>query len=226
VSRIDEDHHVEHGLTYYTASRSMKTTPGHTNNAGERYRTFDPEASILRCFQCHSTGPLKLTADFRIEPSETGVQCESCHGPGAAHATSQKTINNPGKMTAVQMNELCGACHRKPAARGDDTEWSNPWNVRHQPLYLDQSACFVKSKGALSCITCHPAHQPVSRSSADYDRACNGCHASARHKTPVAGRSCVACHMPEVKPHPDLKFANHWIGVYTAGAALRPTVRE
>jgi hypothetical protein len=224
VSPADEDHYIEHGLTYYAASRSLKITPGHKNDAGERYRTFDPDASILRCFQCHSTGPLKLSAGFRIEPSEMGVQCESCHGPAAAHAASQKPIINPGKLTAGQINELCGACHRKPAASGDDTDWSNPWNARHQPLYLDKSACFVKSKGALSCVTCHAAHQPVSRNSTDYDRRCEGCH-SARHKASVTRRSCVSCHMPEVKPSPDLRFANHWIGVYATGAPLRPIAR-
>jgi hypothetical protein len=222
VSRVDEDYYLEHGLTYYTASKSMGITPGHRNREGERYRIFDPEAAILRCFQCHSTGPLKLAKDFRIQPSESGVHCEACHGPGAAHAASRQPIRNPRKLNATEINALCGTCHRMPAALGDDTDWTNAWNVRHQPLYLNESLCFTKSKGALSCLTCHAAHQPVTRGSAEYDRACSACHAKPKHKTVVAGRACVACHMPDVKPHPDLRFANHWIGVYAAGAPLRP----
>jgi hypothetical protein len=218
VSRLDDDFYIEHGLSYFAASQAMKITPGHRNEAGERYRTFDPGAAILRCFQCHSTGMLHLGEGFRIEPSEPGVQCESCHGPGADH----KQIRNPRKMTAGMINELCGSCHRMPAPAGSSTDWSNLWNTRHQPLYLAESACFKKSAGKLSCLTCHLAHQPVRRDAAEYERQCRTCHMDVRHKTAIARQSCVACHMPEVKPHEDLKFANHWIGIYQTDARLRP----
>jgi hypothetical protein len=220
VSRLDDEHYIEHGLTFYAASKSLGITPGHRSTAGERYRTFDPEAAILRCFQCHSTGPLRLAAGFRIEPSEPGVHCEACHGPGANHAA----IRNPRRLSAARLNDLCGACHRMPARAGDDTDWTNPWNVRHQPLYLNQSACFQRSQGKLSCLTCHAAHQPVSRTAADYDRTCAGCHAKP-HPVKITG-SCVDCHMPAVRPHPDLRFANHWIGVYAQSSPLRPTMRR
>ena len=203
----------------------MALTPGHRTPAGERYRIFDPTAGILRCFQCHSTGPLRLAAGFKIEPFEPGVQCEACHGPGAEHASSLKPIRNPKRLGAAEINGLCGACHRKPAAAGDDTDWTNPWNTRHQPLYLAESACFEKSKGKLSCFACHPAHTPLSRNAADYDRRCSGCHVKPRHRTVVAGRACVACHMPVVEPQPNLRFANHWIGVYAERRTLRPIAR-
>lgn len=214
VSQADRDHYLEHGLSYYAATKSMALTPGHRSPEGQRFRTFDPGAAIFRCFQCHSTGPLKLEAGFRIEPHELGVQCEACHGPGEEHATSQRPIRNPGKLTAAQLNEACGACHRRPAAAGDDTNWTDPWNARHQPLYLSQSACFRKSQGALSCLTCHTAHAPLSRAAPGYDAQCARCHAKPAHRTAVAGKSCVGCHMPRVEPHPGLAFTNHWIGKY------------
>jgi hypothetical protein len=222
VSRADEDYYVEHGLSYYAASKSLALTPGHSSAAGERYRIFDPGAAILRCFQCHSTGRLKLGDDFRIEPAETGVRCEACHGPGAGHPGKTSAIRNPGKLTAVELNSLCGGCHRMPPAAGDETNWNNPWNARHQPVYLSQSACFQKSAGALSCLTCHSPHDPVSREAGTYDKTCRGCHSMPKHRTAVAGKNCAGCHMPPVKPHPQLSFANHWIGVYTAGNHLRP----
>ena len=153
------------------------------------------------------------------------MQCETCHGPGGDHAASQKAIQNPKRLSAPATNELCGTCHRKPAAAGDDTDWTNPWNTRHQPLYLAESACFRQSKGALSCLTCHPAHTPVDRKAASYDRTCSGCHARPRHRTAVAGRACVLCHMPAVEPQAHLRFANHWIGVYAEGKPLRPMAR-
>jgi hypothetical protein len=221
VSRLDDEHYIEHGLTWYAATKSLGITPGHRHAQGERYRTFDPNAAILRCFQCHSTGPLRLGEGVRIEPSEPGVQCEACHGAGADHAA----VRNPRKLSAERINELCGACHRMPAAAGDDTDWNNPWNARHQPLYLNQSACFQKSKGALSCLTCHRAHEPVSRDAAGYDALCARCHAGVRHRQAAAG-SCVGCHMPAVRPHAALRFANHWIGIYAAGKELRPVRRD
>ena len=222
VSQLDEDYYLEHGLSWYARTKSMALTPGHSGTEGKRYRTFDPGSAILRCFQCHSTGPLRLGAKFRIEPSEPGVQCETCHGPGAAHAAERAPIRNPKRLAAAELNELCGSCHRKPAATRDDTDWTNPWNTRHQPLYLEQSACFRKSSGRLSCLTCHPAHTVLIRAAADYDAKCSGCHAKPKHRAAVAGRSCTGCHMPAVEPRPQIRFANHWIGVYAAGRALRP----
>jgi hypothetical protein len=221
VSQIDEDHYLEHGLSYYSASREMSLTPGHRSAAGERYRTFDPAGEIFRCFQCHSTGPLRLAPGYRIEPFEPGVQCETCHGPGAAHARSQGPIRNPGRMAAGQLNEFCGDCHRKPVA-GSAADWTNPWNVRHQPPYLAQSACFLKSRGALSCLTCHPPHAPVERTASTYDRRCGQCHVETKHRTEVAGRACVSCHMPAVEPQGNLRFSNHWIGIYAPGRPLQP----
>jgi hypothetical protein len=222
VGQVDEEHYLEHGLSWYAATKSLELTPGHRAPSGERYRTFDPSAAILRCFQCHSTGPLRLDEKFRIEPFEPGVQCETCHGPGSEHAASLKPIRNPKRMSAAELNDLCGGCHRMPAATGSNTDWTNPWNTRHQPLYLAQSACYVKSNSALSCSTCHTAHMPLNRNARDYDRACSECHAKPRHRTPVSGRACVACHMPAVEPQPNLRFANHWIGIYAAGKPLRP----
>jgi len=216
VSRVDDEYYLEHGLSFFRKTGKLSLTPGHRNPDGERYRTTDPSASILRCFQCHSTGPLLLSAGIRVAPSEAGVQCEACHGPGSDHSA----IRNPRKLDASQVNEVCGSCHRKPPAKGSDTEWTNPWNVRHQPVYLSQSACFVK--GNASCITCHEAHQAKPGR-----EICGSCHAGSKapaHKTvSVSNKTCASCHMPKVSPGgPELTFTNHWIGVYRAGAPLRP----
>lgn len=222
VSRLDDQFYIEHGLSYYAQSKSMRLTPGHSSKAGVRYRTFDPEAAILRCFSCHSTGPLRLEPGSRVTPSEPGVRCETCHGPGASHAQSQgkASIQNPKQMTAAEVNDLCGACHRKISTE-EHTNWNEPWNVRHQPLYLAQSRCYLESEGKLSCFTCHAPHSAVSRSAGEYSRQCMSCHEGVQHKAAVEG-ACATCHMPAVKLGEDLRFANHWIGVYEPGKLLRP----
>ena len=221
VSRLDDEHYVEHGLTYYARTKQMAATPGHSSTARVKYRTFDPDAAILRCFQCHSTGPLTLAPGSTITPFETGVRCESCHGPGEEHARSRAAIANPKRLNGMQVNDLCGACHRK-ISKEESTNWNDAWNVRHQPLYFAQSRCFVKSSGRMSCFTCHAPHEAVSRSTSEYSKVCASCHEGIRHKTAIASQTCTECHMPVVRLEDTLQFANHWIGVYARGRTLRP----
>jgi tetratricopeptide (TPR) repeat protein len=229
VSQTGEETIAQHGLTYYAATKALGITPGHADSSDLIYRTFDPVGTALRCFRCHSTGPVRLEGGYRVQPSETGVRCEACHGPGAAHAKSggaPGTILNPKRLPAADLNALCGACHRQASDLDDETDWSNAWNVRHQPSYLHRAACFRNSKGALSCITCHDPHEPLQKTAARYDARCVSCHRNATHKTAVAARSCVGCHMPSVSASPTLRFTNHWIGVYDPrGAKLMPSKR-
>ena len=218
MGRADRDHYLEHGESWYRSGNGYALTPGHKTKTGERYRIFDPSAAILRCFGCHSTGVLTLAADQTIVPAEMGVRCEGCHGPGAKHSS----IKNPGRLTANQINELCGSCHRMPASAVDATDLRSPWNARHQPLMLAASSCFRKSAGRLSCLTCHSPHDPVEHKAAVYDAQCAKCHAAPRHMRLVAGRSCVECHMPAVRPQQNLKFANHRIAIYSPADPMVP----
>lgn len=228
VSQTGEETIAEHGQSYYTATKSLGLTPGHTTDADLVYRTFDPVESALRCFRCHSTGPVTLTGNFQVQPSEPGVHCESCHGPGRAHAESsgKRLIQNPRRLTAVQISTLCGACHRQASDLDDDTDWTNVWNVRHQPRFLHRAACFRNSNGALSCLTCHDPHRPLNRVASSYDSKCVSCHPKVAHTSSVALRSCTECHMPQVATAPSLTFTNHWIGIYDPhGDKLMPSKR-
>src|SRR3954454_14770582 len=58
VSQTGEDAIAEHGLSFYSASKSLALTPGHATNADVEYRTFPAQQSALRYLCCHSTGPL------------------------------------------------------------------------------------------------------------------------------------------------------------------------
>ena len=234
VSRIDRDWYVENYFSYYPAIGKMSVTPGQRNiepktlpeAVGLVYKSLDPQEGIVRCFRCHSTGPLD-TAGGSIRPSENGVHCEACHGPGSLHARSsdRKQIANPRRMTASELNTFCGECHRPPAAQGTQIDWNFSWNVRHQPVYLSESACFRKSKGALSCLSCHAAHENLNRNASDYNHVCSGCHASA-HSNAQSKTNCIDCHMPRISPEAPLRFTNHWIGIYATGSHLKPVSYE
>jgi tetratricopeptide (TPR) repeat protein len=131
------------------------------------------------------------------------------------------TIFNPKWLTASELNEFCGTCHRKA---GDISDWSNSWNVRHEPAYLSQSACFRMS-GALTCVSCHNPHASLNRASHQYDASCSGCHAAVRHRSALGSRACVDCHMPQVPTNTGLQFTNHWIGIYRVDNPLVPIRR-
>ncbi|MEO8594795.1 MAG: tetratricopeptide repeat protein [Candidatus Solibacter sp.] len=228
VSHTDEETYVERAASYYAATKAMGVTPGHEPATDLEYPTFDALSSAMRCFRCHSTGDLKLSAGFAVQPAELGIRCEACHGPGAAHveAGDGRFIRNPKRLNAVELNALCGTCHRKPPAIGVEGDWMDPWNVRHQPASLSQAACFRKSAGRLSCLTCHDPHAPLVKSAKAYDQRCAGCHQQVRHRTATAGGACVTCHMPQVQePVPELEFTNHWIGIYGRGNSLVPAAR-
>lgn len=224
VQHRDPETYLELGRSWFRKINGFAATPGHPKGEDTAYRTFDPAAGILRCFACHSTGPLSLSADQSILPHELGVRCEACHGPSANHARdpARFAAENPGRYTATAINELCGNCHRMPAGAADTTDLRDPWNSRHQPLTLAASECFRAAAGRLSCLTCHSPHALIDRNLAHYDARCQECHATVKHTHPVAGSPCAECHMPAVRPQPNLTFANHRIAVYAPSDPLTP----
>jgi hypothetical protein len=224
VSRLDAEHYREEGRSWYRRLKGYAPTPGAATAEGTVYRIFDPSAAILRCFSCHSTGPLTLGGDDAVLPHELGVRCEACHGPSAEHvrAPAQFHPGNPGRLAADKLNDFCGACHRMPLGANETLDFRDPWNVRHQPPTLAASACFQQSRGKLSCLTCHSPHAEVERNLAAYDGTCKGCHASPKHTRTVGTRPCAGCHMPRVQPTPNLSFANHRIAIYSASDPLLP----
>ncbi len=238
VTRVNPDWYVEHYGSWYAATNSYGPTPGQeaahpksiSEAAGILYSTTDVNAGIKGCFECHSTGPVTFEDNGDAKVTERGVRCESCHGPGSEHAADppHHSLNNPGKLSAAELNQFCGRCHRPPAANGVAIDWNYAWNVRHQPVYFSQSLCFLKSRGALSCVTCHDPHESAAKKpSSFFNQKCLECHSGSAKALKTSclakGRSnCIDCHMPLVSPQPPLRFTNHWIGIYADGAKLKP----
>jgi molybdopterin synthase catalytic subunit len=186
-------------------------------------------------FEAARFGIDTLKATAPIWKRERWADGESCHGPGQAHvellrkgspAAARQAIGNPKRLAASDLMRFCGECHRPPASESVAIDWSDPWNVRHQPLYLTESACFKNSPGGLTCMQCHDPHSPLrSNDAAYYNARCGSCHSAASHPPAEVCRAepgCASCHMPAVRPQPELAFHNHWIGVYQAGNPLQP----
>ena len=137
---------------------------------------------------------------------------------GGSGGDLRKAIVNPARLPLERQMEVCLQCHlesnswstagvipryeREPFSfrpgerladfllQFDQTPAPDRFQIVGASAYrLRQSQCFLKSKGALTCITCHDPH----RSEADYTASCLKCHA-VRH---TASNDCVGCHMPK-----------------------------
>ena len=204
---------------------------------------------VQRCVGCHTTAS---TTNNRFDPHRLipGVTCEACHGPGLKHVNAMKagrfgeglkSIFNPAKLSPLDSVDFCGACHRTwwDATLSDTFGIAN---LRFQPYRLENSPCWLKSQGRLTCVTCHDPHQSLEHSAAAYDATCLSCHAAkpatrpaAAEVTsrpsnvhlasacPVATKDCASCHMPKYEvPGMHFKFTDHDIRIVRAGAPYPP----
>ena len=148
------------------------------------------------CFGCHTTAS---TTDNRFGPNQSleGVTCEACHGPGSRHVQAMKTgqiergrksILNPARLEAASSVDFCGACHR---TLGDVIEMGvrGVATVRFQPFRLEESRCWSRANGQLTCVTCHNPHEPLVHDIAAYDQICLRCHSKGSSGSPEKGPS-------------------------------------
>ena len=71
---------------------------------------------MRRCFACHAAN---VPAEGPINNILAGATCETCHGPGAAHAAAMRAnlqnvgtlIMNPAHLRPVDQVDFCGSCH-------------------------------------------------------------------------------------------------------------------
>ena len=224
----------ESHVSYYSAIRGLDLTTGHTESAvpsleqalGRPLQQQEAQG----CFGCHTTASTTSNS-FDPDRSFEGVTCEACHEPGAKHVQAmmageiergKRLIFNPAKLDAGASVDFCGACHR---TLGDVIQMNvtGVATVRFQPFRLEESHCWIRSMGRLTCRMCHDPHEPLVQQASSYDHICLECHSQPSmrnpeiHRTLVCkvGRSqCVSCHMPKVEiPGMHHAFADHLIRI-------------
>jgi tetratricopeptide (TPR) repeat protein len=183
--------------------------------------------AFTSCLHCHFSGmqpPVWGTENrYPIPPfSYTGVSCERCHGPGAAH-TKGGAIVNPAKLDATRRDAVCMQCHlegkaaiERPGRHIYDFQPGQQLSdyIRYfvfadqqrpglgavsQFEALAESVCKKKSGDAMSCTSCHDPHtEPSAAQRVSFYRqkclACHGAKFGAQHHTEQP--DCTACHMP------------------------------
>lgn len=139
---------------------------------------------------------------------ETGVQCESCHGPGSNHfGTRDGTVRIDTTAIFVDSSgvEKCDQCHGGASSPGAAL-------VRASRGFIEsgQQAPELRASGGHStfaCTFCHDPHASVVNDRAAAIRnECAVCHTDrnmAQHDGHVFVRgdyserlTCVSCHMP------------------------------
>ncbi len=160
------------------------------------------------CFRCHTTGPREfgVTTSQRQDNrpgiggtwSETGVQCEACHGPGSDHPPNPAARNLFVDATA----QTCARCH---------TSGNDPTVIPVADGFIVPNAQFAELRASgghaeFNCTICHDPHVSAVVSDAGIRNRCTACHTDvnmALHAGKVYRRGgytepleCQSCHMP------------------------------
>lgn len=191
-------------ISYFTNAGTWANSPGYSNFAPEFKRIV-----TTRCMECHSTYLKDMSAvnglnTFDKNTLITGVQCESCHGPGQKHIdyheknttqTKGQYIIGTTQFSREQKLDLCAYCHGGNRAiskaafeftPGDtlfDSKGLNDSAVMHTALdvhgnpygLLVRSKCF-KMDASLTCNTCHNTHKQERGELALFSSRCMTCH--------------------------------------------------
>lgn len=182
----------------------------------------------IDCERCHGPGALHVERMQRDEIVDVGKQPDY-------------SIVNPAKLPVELQFDVCQQCHLqgvnvdktyaefRPAKRlGDVREVflappadESQFGIASHAARLRQSACFLQSKGRLTCTSCHNPHVSIREQPAEFHRkSCQNCHAQGNKSctAPQGERAarqdqCATCHMPKggTSDIPHVQFTDHFI---------------
>jgi DmsE family decaheme c-type cytochrome len=142
------------------------------------------------CLGCHEDQSYRgtvhgLTFKERTPAADRG--CESCHGPGRAHAESGDAalIRSYNTMTPTEASDTCTSCHN----RASHALWDGSQHDQRN----------------ISCTTCHSVHSPTGSSqikARNQLQLCSSCHRNVTNRQHRFGHmpvregamTCSSCH--------------------------------
>lgn len=147
------------------------------------------------CLMCHAPSEKHPLREVMRGPhGKTGMSCESCHGPSAAHLSVDADGHRPpppftfDESDPESDNKQCLSCH---TASGDDMHY---WEGSLHQLE------------GLSCASCHDGHaaRDTMQDAALQNAQCLDCHSNVRaevhrrsaHPLRDGQQACTTCHTP------------------------------
>jgi DmsE family decaheme c-type cytochrome len=175
------------------------------------------------CLTCHESQNYKGTAHALTSSSRTPAAthgCESCHGPGRAHAESGGDTTKIVKISAqspAKASEQCMTCHNRSQHAlfsGSQHDQRNVGCLTCHSIHASQGPKQLKAKNeGQVCATCHRNvvnkqnrfnHMPV-REGAISCSSCHNVHGSTNVKMLKTGttvdESCASCHAEKRGPY-------------------------
>jgi tetratricopeptide (TPR) repeat protein len=191
---------------------------GHRDPARAIYSGMLPEG--IDCQRCHGPGQrhveearragtsvqairAAILNPARLPPERQMEVCEQCHLETTSRSLPDRIrrYSQPpfGYAAGRPLSEFNTYFERDAANGGADH-----FEIVSAPYRLQQSRCFIASKGALTCETCHNPHnlQRGQAAAPYYAGICMQCHAAElpreiAAKQHPAGTDCISCHMPK-----------------------------
>lgn len=202
------------GFDCFFCHNAYPKLPADADAADPTYAEPLPEG--IDCSRCH--GPVQehlkaprrgtILNPRRLPPARQLEVCLQCH----LETTSRPL---PFAMRRVG-REFFSYDPREPLGsymihfdHEDKAPWNEKFEVVSAPYRMMQSACFQKSGGRMTCLTCHNIHErPLAA-----DKACRECHERAHARGFQARQNCVECHMVKRAPEdaPLTRFTDHKI---------------
>lgn len=157
----------------------------------------------IDCQRCHGPGsghvrdprnaivnPARLPAGPRMEVCmQCHLETTSFRLPNAIRRFDRGPFSyRPGEP----LGDFMIFFDHAPGAGRDDK-----YEIVNSAYRLRKSQCFLRSNGALTCLTCHNPHAIPHgpEAAAHYNGVCRQCHAAPHKHT--ADAACVDCHMPK-----------------------------
>ena len=180
------------------------------------------------CIGCHSVGFNPATKEI----AEHAVGCESCHGPGAAHASapSRGNIVNPKRLPKDRAEDVCASCH----VRGKDLsgEYFFPIGFKPGAVLADTLVPIEKNEGESNHDAIHRLWDKwLSDRESQARSRCEVCgiHQNAKPQGPQVTMDavCMSCHeYGERKPLHTRHKADTAIGCIDCHQQKDPTLNE
>jgi hypothetical protein len=200
----NEDKLYQLPASYWAWSQEWVLSPGFP--AGQVH--FDREI-VPRCLECHASYFKWLNPPVNRYAKDSivlGIECERCHGPGAAHVTFERRnadarraglpkevlIANPAHLPRQRQLDLCALCHAGAVDPiGDPLRFQVGDDIRDYlkiPAVLNTTQVDVHGNqvGALETSKCFRSSQMT----------CSTCHNvhQVQEKADAFSAKCLTCH--------------------------------